>query len=208
MSSHHIIRENQEAAIFLVDKSAIVKGVLESFFEWNPLILATEECFILINRWGFKADAIICEKGFIENFETELAMQQPIDIINAPKNTDVIKAGLDYFSSRRCPAVNIFSMDAGLWKNSAVAELKDLNVNIVQGNQRGFLIHSGAYEKWLPAHSQIRITPAPTGQLFMFKNQNGPFQSQKADAELVVNIDKDGIFSVSSRQGFQIWEPI
>lgn len=208
MSSHHIIRENQEAAIFLVDKKAIHKAVLESFFEWSPLILASEKCFVLLNKWGFKADAVVCEKGFSENYEPELAMQQPLEIIEVNHQQQVVSEGLKFLYKKKCTAVNIFTKNMNLWKELSDSNMQNMNINVVQGNLRGIHIHSGLYEKWFPAESMIKVVPGVADQLFIFKYQSGSFYKQKLSRETEINLDAEGLFSISSYQAFQVWEHV
>lgn len=208
MSSHHVIRENQEAAIFLVNRNSVVKEVLENFFEWSPLILTGEECFDLFGDWGFKADALICEKGFEENFETEIALQQPLDVIKIKNNTQLISDGLSYLKSKKCPAVNVFLDNDALFSERLVVKDRSMAVAVIRGDKRGIFVRSGLYEKWLPAASSLILKPLFTDQLFIFKYHNGSSWMQKINTEFVINIDREGPFVINSRQSYVVWEPV
>lgn len=208
MSSHHVIRENQEAAIFLVNRESIVKEVLENFFEWSPLILTGEECFDLFRDWGIKADALICENGFEENFETEIALQQPLDVIKIKNKSHLITDGLSYLRSKKCPAVNVFLDNDTLFSERWVVKDKSMAVAAIRGDKRGVFIRAGLYEKWLPAASSLILKPLFTDQVFIFKYHNGYSWKQKLNTEMVINIDREGPFVINSRQSYVVWEPV
>lgn len=202
MSSHHIIRENQESALFLVDSKAVKRELLESYFEWSPLIVTTEETFIQLNQFGYKIDALICERGFKINFETELAIQHPIDIITAGSSNQVIKEGINYLINKKAPAINIFL-------NTSVEKMMEIShafpkqkIVFVNQNKKVFVADEGKYEKWLPENIEISIIPTVESQEF-YLGQN---EKLILNEEHLIKIKKEGPFTLSSYQKFMVSE--
>lgn len=60
MSSHHIVREKQEPALFILDFDGFDEEYFGQLLEWSPTLVVSEDCYEKIARMGIKIDAVIC----------------------------------------------------------------------------------------------------------------------------------------------------
>lgn len=61
MSSHHIVRDEQELAIIIADIQKQYWSAINQLLGWIPTIVVTEECINEILLQGIKVDVVICD---------------------------------------------------------------------------------------------------------------------------------------------------
>jgi thiamine pyrophosphokinase len=76
MSSHHFVREGQEAALLALDWNPQLAQHASQLLEWQPQFIVTPEILEKVISEGLKPDAILGEPNF------DYAFLQPIDIID------------------------------------------------------------------------------------------------------------------------------
>lgn len=59
MSSHHIVREKQEPALVIHNRSAVSKETLGQLLEWCPTIICSAEQYVAMVATGIKVDIVI-----------------------------------------------------------------------------------------------------------------------------------------------------
>ncbi len=80
MSSHHIIRENQEPALVLV--SPIRSEILNQLLEWSPKIFCNQAILDWVIDSGFKIDVIFGAADLREECLEKMEYQMPISFIS------------------------------------------------------------------------------------------------------------------------------
>jgi len=154
MSSHHIIRENQEPALLILDTAATSVEILEQLLEWSPTVIVCEAAIEQVLSWGIKIDAAILSNSVL--WYDKLVDQEPIHIVQASGRP--IQDGLDFALSKKYKAINILvSEKADLdWLSAAGA---DIDLVAFQEQYRWSLIRSGNFEKWLTKGTRLAIYP-------------------------------------------------
>ena len=56
MSSHHIVRDEQEPALLIDDASVIHFEFVELLLEWSPRVMVTSNAIDEVLNWGVKID--------------------------------------------------------------------------------------------------------------------------------------------------------
>lgn len=128
MSSHHIVRDDQEPALIIANGESCSSELLGQLLEWSPIVVVLDSAITRVIELGIKVDVLLGD--FDRNFDAEKYKnsQYPIEIVHTPNQnkTDLEKA-FDYLIERKIPAVNV------VWATGRRADHTITNVtNIVR----------------------------------------------------------------------------
>lgn len=82
MSSHHIVREDQEPAMLIMDAQAVPFEQAQESLEWSPTIMVAEQALPDVLSWGIKIDVVIANTSSISSLKTSLHDQFPLKLIS------------------------------------------------------------------------------------------------------------------------------
>ncbi|MFY7788129.1 MAG: hypothetical protein ACOVQA_09665 [Thermoflexibacteraceae bacterium] len=159
MSSHHIVREAQEPALFLYTTATTLPSYIGELLEWSPIVICTENSLFAALQNGIKVDVVICPPLFVSTANALTNHQQPIQII--PSNHTNPIATLDYLLKKEHYAVNICTTTT--INPADLLPLTDVLTIVVmdtEGN-KSFWATPPYFTKWLPKNQQIQMTPMP-----------------------------------------------
>lgn len=148
MSSHHVVREQQEPALLLLSPEDWNIPELPELLEWVPTILATEENILEVVSMGIKVDVVLAEPDYAKK-NPDLAEELfPLRFLPA-KKTQYLSVGLDYLIQSGHAAVNVLPFNP-----AACSELDpylaDLDLVFFSNGHRYFPAKLGRLRKWLP----------------------------------------------------------
>jgi thiamine pyrophosphokinase len=155
MSSHHIIREDQEPALVIDDAGSLNYANIQQLLEWSPTVIVTERVLETVLSWGIKIDIVIAVESRVEELKISLHDQFPLKILSCHAETEALDTALYFLIASKQKAVNITS-DSPL---ESFERFPSLDVAVIQNGKRWVLIRSGHFEKWLPAGTAISIYP-------------------------------------------------
>lgn len=174
MSSHHIVRENQEPALLVGHFHALSPDYLGQILEWSPTIVTDE-----YNLDFFLADEIKVDVLF-SNGDIKIAQDQ----INQQQiNTKFLEDALSFLLDKKYKAVNILtnSLDLDVLKKFANA------INIVVFNEsKRFVLVKNTYEKWKPKGDKV----------FVGEQYIKSFQGLNFVEPGVFEVDQDGFITL------------
>ncbi|WP_432670947.1 thiamine diphosphokinase [Flavobacterium sp. SM2513] len=165
MSSHHIVRDDQEPALIIANGESCSPELLGQLLEWSPIVVVLDSAIIRVLELGIKVDVLLGD--FDRNFNAEKYKdsQYPIEIVHTPNQnkTDLEKA-FDYLIERKIPAVNV------VWATGRRADHTITNVTNIVRYQNDLKIvilddYSKIYQlprkfqKWYPAKSILSLIP-------------------------------------------------
>ena len=108
MSSHHIVRDDQEPALIIANGASCSEELLGQLLEWSPLVIVLDSAIERVLELGIKVDVLLgdFDRGF--NPEYYLEKQYPLEIVHTPNQdkTDLEKA-FDYLIEKGHKAVNV-----------------------------------------------------------------------------------------------------
>ena len=81
MSSHHIVKENQEPALLILNTETIRFEKTQELLEWSPTVIVTEACLEKALGWGIKIDVVLAPAERIQSLTQTLHHQAPIQFI-------------------------------------------------------------------------------------------------------------------------------
>jgi thiamine pyrophosphokinase len=211
MSSHHIVRDDQEPALIIANGAECSSELLGQLLEWSPLIIVLDSAIERVMQLDIKVDVLLGD--FDQNLDVEKykESQFPIEIIHTPdqNKTDLEKA-FDYLIDRKIPAVNV------IWATGKRADhtITNLTTIINYRNKLKIVIlddHSKIYllphkfEKWYTKDSIISLIPIGEVSGITTENLFYPLQNETLQLGYRTgssnHVTKDGIVTITHQNG-------
>jgi thiamine pyrophosphokinase len=165
MSSHHIVRDDQEPALIIANGASCNPELLGQLLEWSPLVIVLDSAMVRVMELDIKVDVLLGD--FDRGFDPEIykTSQYPLEIVHTPdqNKTDLEKA-FDYLINRKIPAVNVV-WATGKRADHTITNLTNipkyrnlLKIVILDDHSKVFLLPR-KFEKWYTAQTPISLIP-------------------------------------------------
>ncbi len=178
MSSHHIVREKQEPALFILSLNGFDEELLGQLLEWSPTLLIVGNIYKQVALMGIKIDVIIDNEQH-NGFPEEI-------IIETTAKTNALTAGINYLISKGYPAVNLICNNFNYIEIKPFVKKIDL---VVFANHKKYYPIKKGFSKWSVANTTIQI----------FGNIKTYYGLKKLNEDTFVTI-KDGFYSFDFTQ--------
>ena len=185
MSSHHIVRDDQEPALIIANGAACSKELMGQLLEWSPLVIVLDNAIDRVIELGIKVDVLLGD--FDEGFDPEKyrEMQYPLEIVYSPdqEKTDLEKA-FDYLIERKIPAVNVIwatgkRTDHTITNITNIVRYRDkLKIVILDDHSKVYLLPK-KFEKWYPAATPVSLIPIGKVSGITTKNLKYPLNNEE-----------------------------
>ncbi len=211
MSSHHIIRDNQEPALIIANGEACSMDLLNELLEWSPLVVVLDSAVTRVMELGIKIDVLIgdFDRSFDAHYYQE--KQYPLEIIHdhCQESTDLEKA-FRYLVGRDFKAANV------VWATGRRADHTITNIcNIVRfRDQLKIVLYDDyskiytlpySFEKWYAANTIISLIPIGTVTGITSQNLQYTLQNETLTAGYRTgssnHVLQDGFVKVSYETG-------
>ena len=211
MSSHHIVRDDQEPALIIANGASCNTELLGQLLEWSPLVVVLDSAMVRVMELGIKVDVLLGD--FDRGFDPEIykTTQYPIEIIRTPdqNKTDLEKA-FDYLIERKIPAVNVVwatgrRADHTITNITNITRYRNLlKIVLLDDHSKIFLLPK-KFEKWYTANTPISLIPI--GHVSGIHSDNLFYPLQ--DDSLTIgyrtgssnHVTKDGIVTITHQEG-------
>lgn len=211
MSSHHIVRDDQEPALIIANGASCNPELLGQLLEWSPLVIVLDSAMERVMQLDIKVDVLLgdFDRGFDANYYKK--KQYPIEIVHTPdqNKTDLEKA-FDYLHQRNIPAVNVVwatgkRTDHTITNLTNIVRYREkLKIVILDDHSKVFLLPK-RFEKWYTANTPISLIPIGNVTGIHSENLFYPLQNdtltigyRTGSSNHVVN---DGIVIIEHDQG-------
>jgi thiamine pyrophosphokinase len=211
MSSHHIVRDDQEPALIIANGASCDPELLGQLLEWSPLVIVLDSAMERVMKLDVKVDVLLGD--FDRDFDADFyrKSQYPIEIVHTPdqSKTDLEKA-FDYLYERKIPAVNVVwatgkRTDHTITNLTNIVRYREkLKIVILDDHSKVFLL-SKRFEKWYTANTPISLIPIGhvTGihsenLFYPLKNDSLTIGYRTGSSNHVV---KDGIVIIEHEEG-------
>lgn len=211
MSSHHIVRDDQEPALIIANGESCSAELLGQLLEWSPIVVVLDSAITQVLELGIKVDVLLGD--FDRNFNAEKYKnsQYPIEIIYTPNQnkTDLEKA-FDYLIERKIPAVNV------VWATGRRADhtitnvtnivryQKELKIVILDDYSKVFQLPK-KFQKWYPKKTILSLIPIGSVEGISSENLEYPLDNdtltigyRTGSSNSVLN---DGIVTITHSDG-------
>ena len=166
MSSHHIVRDEQEPALLIDDAKTLSLEFIELLLEWSPTVVVTTNALDEVLHWGIKIDVVIAKFEQVEELKPRLKPQSPVKLL-AFESNDLLNAGFVYLLDNRYPAVNVL---ADIFNTRILDMVKELSAEIdtvlFYNNQKWVYVKNGLFQKWVNTGQFFGIHPIIPGTYF------------------------------------------
>jgi thiamine pyrophosphokinase len=165
MSSHHIVRDDQEPALIIANGAACQPELLGQLLEWSPLVVVLDSAIERVMSLDIKIDVLLGD--FDRDFDPEVykTKQYPLEIVHTPdqNKTDLEKA-LDYLIERKIPSVNIVwatgkRADHTITNLTNIVRYRDLIKIVILDDHSKIFLLPNKFEKWYTAGTPISLIP-------------------------------------------------
>lgn len=214
MSSHHIVRDNQEAALLIADGEACSIALMEELLEWSPFVLVLDGALARVLEWNIRVDVWL---GDFDSGEalTERAQALGIERVHTPDQdcTDLQK-GFEYLIGRGFHSVHV------LWGGgkridhyfnnifTAAAWSERLNIAFIDDYSRAFYIPK-TFKKWVPKGTHISLLPCGRCEGVSTKNLVWNLQGETLELPHKTSssnrVEEDGWVEVDFESGYLLW---
>ncbi len=165
MSSHHVIRDEQEPALIIANGESCSFELMGELLEWSPLVVVLDAAIQRVLALNIKVDVLLGDFDRDFNAEKIREQQYPIEIVHTPDQdkTDLEKA-FDYLIGRGFPAVNVVwatgkRADHTITNITNIVRFRNqLKIVILDDYSKVFLLPK-TYEKWYPKGTPISLIP-------------------------------------------------
>ena len=84
MSSHHIVRDDQEPALIIANGASCNEELLGQLLEWSPLVVVLDSAIERVIDLNIKIDVVLGDFDRDFNPYELLKSQYPIEIVHTP----------------------------------------------------------------------------------------------------------------------------
>lgn len=165
MSSHHIIRDDQEPALIIANGEECSQEILGELLEWSPFVVVLDGAIQKVLDYGIKVDVLLGDFDRNIDLEEIQAQQSDIQIIHTPdqNKTDLEKA-IDYLIEKGHKAANIVwatgkRADHSITNMTNLVRYKSqIKVVMIDNYSKIFPINK-SFEKWYAQGTPISLIP-------------------------------------------------
>jgi thiamine pyrophosphokinase len=228
MSSHHIVRDNQESALIIANGESCSMLLLDELMEWCPYVLVLDGAMRRVQEMGLRADAWLGDfdshlleqnSKLLEGGDSSLVAldweQQLLatgtEKILAPDQvkTDLEK-GIEFLISRGHTSANVIwgtgrRMDHTFQNLSILPKYQaEISVSILDDYSRVYPLPKH-FRKWYPAGTNLSLMPI--GKVEEVYSENLDYPLQGMDLELPYRsgssnrVTADGFVEIRYNQG-------
>ena len=164
MSSHHIVRDDQEPALIIANGESCSDELLGQLLEWSPIVIVLDSAIDRVIARNIKIDVHLGDFDKGTNSQYHEA-QYPIEVVHTPdqNKTDLEKA-FDYLIERKIPAVNVVwatgrRTDHTISNLTNIVRYRDqLKIVVLDDYSKVFLLPKH-FEKWYPEKTVLSLIP-------------------------------------------------
>lgn len=165
MSSHHIVRDDQEPALIIANGASCSFELLGQLLEWSPIVVVLDNAIDRVLQLDIKIDVLLGD--FDDDFNPEIYKEKqfPLEIVHTPNQdkTDLEKA-FDYLIEKGHKAVNVVwatgkRVDHTITNITNIVSYRNkLKIVILDDHSKVFLLPN-KFEKWYTKNTPISLIP-------------------------------------------------
>jgi len=212
MSSHHIVRDNQEPALIIANGADCSDALLQQLMEWSPFVLALDGAVHRLLERNIRFDAWLGDFDSGANAD-ELAIAKMGDVqriwAEDQDKTDLQK-GIEFLITKGHKAANVVwatgkRADHTLNNFSTLASYRNqLKIVLFDDHSKVFLLPN-SFKKWYPKNSIISLIPL--GKVENIYTENLFYKLENENLELGYrtgssnHVSEDGIITITHEKG-------
>jgi len=211
MSSHHIVRDDQEPALIIANGAACSQDLLDQLLEWSPYIVVLDQAIERVIELNIKVDILIGD--FDRDFDPTiyLTKQYPLEIVHCPdqETTDLEKA-LNFLLTKGIKAANVIwatgkRADHTFTNITTLVKYRDsMKIVILDDYSKIFRLPS-TYKKWYTKDTILSLIPVGKAGGITTSNLKYPLLNEVLELGIRTgssnSVLEDGIVSITYESG-------
>lgn len=211
MSSHHIVRDDQEPALIIANGAECSIELLNQLLEWSPFVVVLDSAIERVIQLGIKIDVLLgdFDRGFSTEYYKE--KQYPLEVVHTPdqNKTDLEKA-FDYLIEKGHKAANVIwatgkRADHTMTNITNIVRYRnELKIVLLDDHSKIFLLPK-KFEKWYTKDSVISLIPIGEVHGISSKNLFYPLNNDKLTLGYRTgssnHVANDGIIEIEYEEG-------
>ena len=156
MSSHHVVRDEQEPALYIHNLNSANYDAIAPLLGWSPTVIVNSKVLAQVLNWGVKVDVVIYELQELELIDAQL--KDKMEVKTEVIDEDAISTVLTWLLNRNYNAVTVV---AGL--NEAVTKLnnyKERLAIVIHGQSFRAYFVDKTYKKWVTQNTSFEVKNA------------------------------------------------
>ncbi len=153
MSSHHIVRDEQEPALILANLTGVPWEPIGNLLEWAPVVVCLESALDGAMDMGFHLDWVVVEQK--EKWLASIQLHHP-HVMEASADTAISRT-IERLQAKDHREAHLVCENWQLYRSEWLA-LKHFQLIIVDVKARWHRVDEH-FEKWLPAGVKLWIVP-------------------------------------------------
>jgi thiamine pyrophosphokinase len=211
MSSHHIVRDDQEPALIIANGASCSFDLLGQLLEWSPIVVVLDNAIERVLQLDIKIDVLLGD--FDDDFNPEVYKEKqfPLEIVHTPdqEKTDLEKA-FDYLIEKGHQAVNVVwatgkRADHTITNITNIVSYRNkLKIVILDDHSKIFLLPN-KFEKWYTKGTPISLIPIGNVSGITTKNLKYPLQNEALTMGYRTGssneVLEDGLITIEHKEG-------
>jgi thiamine pyrophosphokinase len=212
MSSHHIVKDNQEPALIIANGAECSDALMQQLMEWSPYVLVLDGAIHRLLERKLRFDA------WLGDFDSGLGIEEamlhsmgPVERVYAEdqEKTDLHK-GIEFLISKGHSAANIlwatgrradhtFNNMATLWRYH-----DQITLSILDDHSRVYPL-SRQFKKWYPGGTQLSLIPVGSASGIVSQNLAYPLKNHRLELPFSTGssnaVAEDGFVEITYAEG-------
>lgn len=180
MSSHHIIRDEQEPALLVWDSRVIATDHWLPLMEWSPLVWVHEHSLDHFLDNGLKIDGVLLHSMTENELKDKLAFQWPVKFYQPTELR--LENAIRFLIEQNCHAINVLVPSTDLTKLIEELETVCKLVDLVLIHEMGrtLFLKSGKFEKWVEKDRKYWVHQTENIETVNLIQENKAFVSKES----------------------------
>ncbi len=177
MSSHHVIRDEQEPPVFILDIENNINDI-KQLLGWSPSVWAIEEHTEWLMSQNVKVDGVLCTHP---ESHIRLNQQSGEYLIEKFNENNLLEGILQITNKKDYTGINIFCNKSQ--KRELILAVKELYfslpMTIFTDNEVTIVTFNKRFKKWYPENQKLKILSGILLSAESLKGSDGIYQLEK-----------------------------
>ena len=211
MSSHHIVRDDQEPALIIANGASCSQELMDQLLEWSPYIVVLDTAIERVLALNIKVDVLLGD--FDRDFDPTIYLekQYPLEIVHISDQTSTdLEKAFDFLIQKGMTAVNVIwatgkRADHTFTNITTIPKYKDSLKIVMLDDYSKIYRLPNTFKKWYTKDSIISLIPM--AKVTNIYTENLTYSLHNESLELGVrtgssnSVAEDGIVTITYNEG-------
>lgn len=193
MSSHHIVRDEQEPALLIL-RDNIDSELLGNLLEWSPTVIIDAKLAKTLLQHSFKIDVVIGTENEIIEAKKLLTHQEPVKYLSKNDRDETMLQAFYFLSAANYKAVNVIAgfdheseIDLGMFLSKLTIVFYDIQLKWYYNSET-------IYKKWLPEGQKLILGKNPEPKAVNNLHKSDDYWIASSNGIVQLEMDEKGFW--------------